>query len=548
MQPPSPPGPPPGALVCGKYRLLRRIGEGAMGVVWAAHNEATSREVALKLLVRPDPELRVRLLQEARACGAVRHRNIVDIYDADETEGGDPFLVMPLLSGETLSSYLKRKRRLEPAEAARIARDIARGLAAAHERGIIHRDLKPSNVFLHTEPGESHYVVKLLDFGVSKVLTGPQQMRTATGILIGSPAYMSPEQVQAKGQIDPRADLWALGVVMFEMLVGSRPIQGRAHELLRNVLHGDIPTVAQFVRQIDPGLDALVSQCLQRDREQRPRSAADVAAALEPFVAPLARSRGGASSPDLRYEAPQPQGSSPRGGAVPAPANMTPLPISRPELHAGRRPTPPGGTWGAAGVPGTSANGAAPSTPGFAAPGTPAPREQAPREQASSKPSNPLLGEFGTLKLPPEQVSAYRPRQHSAPASSPQPSPVPARHSPPAPMPYAPPASAAHAQLAPAPYAPPASAAHAPPASAAHAQLAPAPRRPPAPVADVVQGAAQAPAGVPAPPPPSRVVWIALGLLVAILLLGLGMAVGFLVMRAGVEIPDARGGAQAALA
>ncbi|AUX40711.1 protein kinase [Sorangium cellulosum] len=506
-----------------------------MGVVWAAHNEATSREVALKLLVRPDPELRVRLLQEARACGAVRHRNIVDIYDADETEGGDPFLVMPLLSGETLSSYLKRKRRLEPAEAARIARDIARGLAAAHERGIIHRDLKPSNIFLHTEPGESQVVVKLLDFGVSKLLTGPQQMRTATGILIGSPAYMSPEQVQAKGQIDPRADLWALGVVMFEMLVGMRPIQGRAHELLRNVLHGDVPTVAQFVWQIDPGLDALVSQCLQRDREQRPRSAADVAAALESFVAPLGRSRGGASSPDLRHEAPQPLGSSPRIAAVPAPANMTPLPISRPELQAGRRPTPPGGTWGPAGVPGTPANGA-PSTPGIAAPGTPAPREQ-----ASSKPSNPLLGEFGTLKLSPEHVSGYRPRQHSAPVSSPQPSPSPARHSPPAPAPYAPLGPAAHAQLA----------------SATHAPLGPAAQGAPAPGADVVQGAAAGqggpgraldPAGVPAPSPPSRVVWIALGLLAAMLLLGLGMAVGFLVMRAGVESPDGRGGAQAALA
>ncbi|WP_437837489.1 protein kinase domain-containing protein [Sorangium sp. So ce1153] len=507
MSPPSPPAPPPpGALVCGKYRLLRRIGEGAMGVVWAAHNEATSREVALKLLVRPDPELRVRLLREARACGAVSHRNIVDIYDADEAESGDPFLVMPLLSGETLSSLLKRKRKLEAPEASRIARDVARGLSAAHERGIIHRDLKPSNIFLHTEPGESNYVVKILDFGVSKFLTGPQQARTATGILIGSPAYMSPEQVRAQGDIDTRADLWALGVLMFEMLTSRRPIQGKAHELLRNVLQGDIPTVSQFVWQIDPGLDALVSQCLQRDREKRPRSAADVAVALESFVTPSTPPRVNSSpgsSPDLRYEVPQHLGRGSWGGAAagPAPATATPLPAAAwspatatPLPAAGRSPataTPLPASVARlqaqqahASTPASSPSprGAAGSSPALPPPASGGPAAPAGGRSASS---NPLLGEHGTIKLSPGQAAVYRPAQRAVSAPG-----VPVNGT----VPLGP---------------------------------IPAPRR-------------SSPERARSP-----VLWIAAALLAAALLVGIGMAAGYLLLRAGAERPSGRGGERA---
>ncbi|WP_434046249.1 MULTISPECIES: protein kinase domain-containing protein [Sorangium] len=485
MQSPSPPAaPPPGALVCGKYRLLRRIGEGAMGVVWAAHNEATSREVALKLLVRPDPELRVRLLREARACGAVSHRNIVDIYDADETESGDPFLVMPLLSGETLSSLLKRKRKLEVPEASRIARDIARGLSAAHERGIIHRDLKPSNIFLHTEPGDTDYVVKILDFGVSKFVTGPQQVRTATGILIGSPAYMSPEQVRAQGELDTRADLWALGVVMFEMLTSRRPIQGRAHELLRNVLQGDIPSVSQFVWQIDPGLDALVTQCLQRDRERRPRSAAEVAAALESFVTPSAPPRvpsSPGSSPELRHEIPQHLGRGSWGGASsgPSPATTTPLPLSMGHLQS------PHGHGGAAAAS-TRGAGASP------APALPAGGGAVTPAQRRSMSSNPLLGEHGTIKLTPDQAAVHR------------------------------------------------------------AALASSPALPSAPAPRAVSFGGTVPLG-PLPPPRrsspelarSPVVWVAMAVLAAAVLVGIGMIAGYLLLRAGVESPGERGAERA---
>ncbi|WP_437648879.1 serine/threonine-protein kinase [Sorangium sp. So ce362] len=489
MPSPSPPAaPPPGALVCGKYRLLRRIGEGTMGVVWAAHNEATSREVALKLLARPDPELRVRLLREARACGAVSHRNIVDIYDADATENGDPFLVMPLLSGETLSSLLKRKRKLEIPEASRIARDIARGLSAAHERGIIHRDLKPSNIFLHTEPGESDYVVKILDFGVSKVLAGPDQVRTATGILIGSPAYMSPEQVRAQGDIDTRADLWALGVLMFEMLTSRRPIQGRADEVLRHVVQGEIPTVAQIVWQVDPGLDALVAQCLRRDREQRPRSAADVAAALEPFVRPSAQPRSASSpgsSPDLRYDVPQQPGRGPWGGAAPGPlpAATTPLPVSVASLQL---------PHGRGSSPALSPHGGG-ASPAQAPPPGGGPAAPAPRKPTAS---HPLLGENGTVKLSPAEASVHRQAFGAAQAS----------------------------------------------AAGAVAQV-PAPAPPPVGVT-VPLGPLRAPERSSPELARSRVAWIALAVLAAVLLVGIGMAAGYLLLRAGAESPGGRGGAR----
>jgi serine/threonine protein kinase len=207
----------------GKYRLTRRAGGGAMGVVWAAVNEDTHKEVALKLLPVSDAELRRRLLREAKACGRLDHRNIVTIYDVGTTPGGDPFLVMQLLSGETLARRLERERRLPPAVAAGIGAAIAAGLGAAHAAGIVHRDLKPENIFLHREPGSPGEVVKLLDFGVSRLELSGDAINTATGVLVGSPVYMSPEQARTSKEVGPRS----LGAVLFEMLAGQRPFQGR---------------------------------------------------------------------------------------------------------------------------------------------------------------------------------------------------------------------------------------------------------------------------------------------------------------------------------
>lgn len=292
-----------GRTIAGKYKLVHLIGEGGMGVVWSAINIATAREVALKLITRPEPELRLRLKREARNCGALRHRNVVDIYDMGETESGEPFLVMQLLSGETVAEVLVRKRRIEPEVAAAIGRDVARGLASAHRLQIVHRDLKPANIFLHREAGVEGAVVKVLDFGVAKNLAMNDGLHTMVGGAVGSPLYMSPEQVRAEKDVDCRADVWALGVVLFEMLTGVRPFQGDAPEVFKGILSGEIPTVARYLRRVDPGLVDLVARCMRRSRDERFGSAEEVAARLEEFVTGREGASGGPGSGSWGFEA-----------------------------------------------------------------------------------------------------------------------------------------------------------------------------------------------------------------------------------------------------
>lgn len=326
-----------GSLIEGKYRLTRVIGEGAMGVVWEALHEGTSRQVAIKLILRPTEELRHRLIREAKACGALRHRNIVDIYDVGTTAEGDPFLVMQLLVGETLAERLARQRRLDTPEATRIGRDVARALSAAHAASIIHRDLKPANIFLHDEPGEESSIIKVLDFGVSKNLATSDGLATMVGGVVGSPAYMSPEQAGMGASVDPRADLWSLGVVLFEMLTGKRPLDGDPTTILQRLFSAEIPPATNFLRTLDPTLSALVARCLARNPSKRIGSATELSTQLQRWAGAGTGSGGSALG----------QSGSPCAASIPPPPalfatspEVDPA-LRSPQLQGGQLPAAP---------------------------------------------------------------------------------------------------------------------------------------------------------------------------------------------------------------
>ncbi|WP_437579107.1 protein kinase domain-containing protein [Sorangium sp. So ce887] len=373
-----------GLVIAEKYKLVRRLGEGSMGVVWAALNLSTSREVALKLIHRPDPELRRRLQREGRNGGALRHGNVIDVYDMGETDFGEPFLVMQLLTGETLAELLQRRRRLDADVAAAIGRDVARGLAAVHAAHIVHRDLKPANIFLHREPDADEPVVKVLDFGVAKNLSVNDGIRTATGGAVGSPLYMSPEQVRADPSVDHRADIWSLGVVLFEMLTGMRPFHGDARAVFTGILTGEIPKISRYVRRVDTGLVELVARCMARHRDERIGSAAEVADLLDGYTAAGARAGAAVGGGGGGGNA-APAGMPPALGASVVPAGMPPA-LGASVVPAGVPPA-----LGASGVPAGASVVPVGGPPAPRASGAPA---EMPAPRASGVPAGgpPALG------------------------------------------------------------------------------------------------------------------------------------------------------------
>jgi serine/threonine-protein kinase len=275
---PTPPtGTPLPTVLAERYRLDRSLGNGGMGEVFEATDLTLHRSVAVKLmspsLVQDEPA-RARFLREARALAQVNSPNVVAVYDAGE-DAERPYLVMELVEGTTLERELVGSGRVGPARAVAIATDIASGLAAAHERGIVHRDVKPSNVFL--TPSDA---AKIGDFGIAR-LERPDATLTLTGQTFGSPPYMAPEQATG-GKVDARADLYSLGCVLFQMLVGRRPFSGDdAVSLVYQHVHSTPPRVDSLVPAVPAELAALVAGLMAKDPDDRPASAEEVRRALE---------------------------------------------------------------------------------------------------------------------------------------------------------------------------------------------------------------------------------------------------------------------------
>jgi serine/threonine protein kinase len=286
-----------GAVLSRRWRLVQRLGEGGMGEVYAADPLETGARVAVKIL-RPEyltePSVLTRFLEEATTCMRLIHPNIVRMLECASAEDGSPYLVMELLEGVPLGAYTQNGGRVPAAQAVPILQGILAGLAAAHAQGIVHRDLKPDNVFL-TRASDGTFVVKVLDFGIAKVMdaAGGMGSKTRTGMLLGTPAYMSPEQIKNARDVDQRADLWSAGVMFYEMLTGRVAFPAPTeYARLAAVLSSEPESLERIDVSLAP-LAPFLAVALRKNREDRFPSALEMARALAVAAPSLAQRSDG---------------------------------------------------------------------------------------------------------------------------------------------------------------------------------------------------------------------------------------------------------------
>jgi len=324
------------ALIDEKYEIVRELGAGAMGAVYEARHVRTQRRVAIKVIkeeAKLDPGVVERFHREARAAGAIESEHITEVLDSGVDAGDSPYLVMEFLSGEDLDAALKRVGPMKPDVAARIVAQMLMGLERAHEAGVVHRDIKPANVFLAKEKREGGtIVVKVSDFGIAKVkadpLAGNDRALTHTSALLGSPAYMSPEQAKGAKDIDARADLWSTAIVLYQLLSGDtpHPTADTLGLLLLAICSEEAPWIQTRAPWVPASLAAILAKALKLEIAERYQSAREMLVALietlpdgtaldEAMIVPL-------TDEERFYVAPSP----------PAPAS--------PALDATIRPTP----------------------------------------------------------------------------------------------------------------------------------------------------------------------------------------------------------------
>jgi serine/threonine protein kinase len=277
-----------GTVLAGKYRVDRVLGEGGMGVVVAATDLQLERRVAIKFLL-PDyakhQEASQRFLREARAAVKIQSEHVARVIDVGTMEGGAPYMVMEYLEGRDLSAVIDEHKRLPVEEAVAYVLEGCDAIAEAHSVGIVHRDLKPANLFLTRQPDGS-VRIKVLDFGISKAMvageTDPSLTRTSS--MMGSPLYMSPEQMKSAKNVDPRTDVWALGVILYELLMGTPPFDAESiPELSAKVLLEQPPSIRAARPDVPAALEAVVMHALEKDPAKRFATVADLAMALAAF-------------------------------------------------------------------------------------------------------------------------------------------------------------------------------------------------------------------------------------------------------------------------
>ncbi len=281
-----------GDLVAGKYRIQRVLGVGGMGIVVAARHEELDQLVAIKFVrdeALGNDEAVERFLREARSAAKLKSEHVARVLDVGRLDSGAPFMVMEFLDGTDLAQTLTRDGPMGFDLAVALMLQVCEAVAEAHAAGIVHRDLKPENLFLTRTLGGSPKM-KVLDFGVSKSATlagGGKGLLTGTRAMLGSPLYMAPEQMRSSRDVDSRIDVWALGVVMFELLTQRSPFEAETMpELCLKVVSEPPLSLAQLRPDLSPAIIAVVERCLEKDRDKRYANAAELAGALEAFGPP----------------------------------------------------------------------------------------------------------------------------------------------------------------------------------------------------------------------------------------------------------------------
>ncbi len=275
----------PGNVLAGKYRLEHEIGRGAMGTVWVALHLSLDQKVAIKVISgehAASDDLRRRFSTEAKAAAKLRSRYVVGVYDDGETPEGLPYIVMEYLEGECLEDRIARNGTIPLPEAARIAKHIGRALTRAHSRAIVHRDLKPGNVFItKNEDDDEGWLAKVLDFGIAKMDDFGEKSTTKTGTVLGTPLFMSPEQVRGASSVDHRADLYSLGMVVYNMLTGGYAFDGESFgDLLVSICTERLPRLCDAAPWLPEALDPWFQKACARNPAERFRSADEMVEAL----------------------------------------------------------------------------------------------------------------------------------------------------------------------------------------------------------------------------------------------------------------------------